>query len=228
MGKRIIFYIKYIFECLESIIYYNDLKCVLCGKELFEDEEKYLCDKCGKNIILCKNKYYVERKNMRIKFYSAAYYSRSVKEMIIKLKYKKDFLCGEALSDLMCNFIRQNDLKFDEITFVPMRKEEIKKRGYNQSEFLARRISKISKIPIKNYLFKKANTRDQIGLSGEMRWNNLENAFGVFDDNSIMNKRILLVDDVFTTGATGFYCARNMIFNGAKDVMVLTAAKSSI
>lgn len=226
MRKTIISYLKYLFECLESVIYYNDLKCVLCGEDV--SSEKYLCNNCIKNIKNCKDEYYVQRDNINIRFYCVAYYSRSIKEMIIRLKYRKDFLCGEALAGLMYDFIQKNNITFDEITFVPMRKQEIKRRGYNQSEFLARQISKNVNVSTKSYLIKKSKTKDQIGLNGEKRWDNLKNAFDVIDTCNVKNKKILLVDDVFTTGATGFYCARNMIINGAKDVIVLTVAKSSI
>lgn len=157
-----------------------------------------------------------------------AYYSKSIKEMIIRLKYKKDFLCAEALGNLMNDYIVKNNMEFDEITFVPMEKGDLKRRGYNQSKLLANEISKRINRPVKEYLEKNIKTNDQIGLNGKMRWDNLSNAFNVCNEKVVLNKKIILVDDVFTTGATGFYCAKNLISSGAKSVIVLTAAKSSI
>lgn len=226
MGRRIIFYIKYLLDCFFSVLYSADYKCVLCGEEVFD--EKLLCGSCFKNISLCKGEFYVEKENLCIKFYSVAYYSKSIKEMIIRLKYKRDFLCAEVLGNLMYNYIMKNNIKFDEITFVPMEKGDLKRRGYNQSKLLANELSKRIKLPVKEYLEKNSKTSDQIGLNGKMRWQNLSSAFTACNEKAILNRKIILVDDVFTTGATGFYCAKNLISNGAKSVIVLTAAKSSI
>ncbi|WP_242851414.1 ComF family protein [Clostridium sp. DMHC 10] len=193
-------------DCFFSVLYSRDYKCVLCGEKIFD--EKLLCNSCFKNISLCKNEFYIEKKNLRIKFYSVAYYSKSIKEMIIKLKYRRDFLCGEALGSLMYDFIMKNNIKFDEITFVPMEKNDLKRRGYNQSKLLAKEISKRTNLPVKEYLAKNKKTSDQIGLNGKMRWENLSKAFTTCNTKTIANKNLILVDDVFTTGATGFFCAK--------------------
>lgn len=226
MGKWIVQPVVYLIDCFTSLLYSSDLKCVLCGEELYE--ERYLCKKCENNINDCKNYSYVVKNNIRIKFYSVAYYSRTMKEMIIKLKYRKDFLCGEALGDLMYKFILKNNITFDEIVFIPMIREDLKVRGYNQSKLLAVEISKKVNLPVKNYLKKAKKTSDQIGLNSERRWENLQDSFEVVKASSIASKKLLLVDDVFTTGATGFYAASKLISSGAKSVIVLTAAKSSI
>lgn len=226
MERRIILYIKYLLDCFLCLLYSRDYKCVACGEDVFD--ENFLCSSCSKNISFCKGEFYVERENLRIKFYSVAYYSKIIKEMIIKLKYRRDFLCGEVLGQLMYDFIVKNNIEFDEITFVPMEKHDLKVRGYNQSELLAKEISKRTKSPVKEYLKKNKKTNDQIGLNGKMRWKNLSKAFAVCNEKKLDNKKIILIDDVFTTGATGFYCASNLIFSGAKSVIVLTVAKSSI
>lgn len=226
MGRRIIFYIKYLIDCFFSVLYSRDDKCIVCGEEM--SDENLLCNSCLNNISLCKSEFYVKKEDLQIKFYSLAYYSKSIKEMIIRLKYRRDFLCGEVLGTLMYDFIEKNNIKFDEITFVPMEKSDLKRRGYNQSKLLAEEISKRAKLPVKEYLKKSRKTSDQIGLNGKMRWENLSKAFAICNARTVENKKIILIDDVFTTGATGFYCASNLIFNGAKSVIVLTAAKSSI
>lgn len=226
MARRIVFYIRYLLDCFFSVLYSRDYKCAVCGEEVFD--ENFLCSTCSKNISLCKGEFYVKKENLRIKFYSVAYYSKIMKKMIIKLKYRRNFLCGEVLGKLMYDFIVENNIEFDEITFVPMEKHDLKVRGYNQSKLLAKEISKRINLPVKKYLKKNKKTNDQIGLNGKMRWKNLSQAFTICNEKNIKNKKIILIDDVFTTGATGFYCASNLIFSGAKSVIVLTAAKSSI
>lgn len=226
MARRIIYYTKYLIECFFSVLYSRDAKCIVCGEEI--PEEDFLCNSCFNNISLCKSEFYVKKEGLQIRFYSVAYYSKSIKEMIIRLKYKRDFLCAEVLGKLMYDFIEKNNIKFDEITFVPMEKGDLKRRGYNQSKLLAEEISKRAKLPVKEYLRKSRKTSDQIGLDGKRRWENLSKAFNICNEKGIANKKIILIDDVFTTGATGFYCASNLIFNRAKSVIVLTVAKSSI
>ena len=72
------------------------------------------------------------------------------------------------------------------------------------------------------------DTKDQIGLSGEERWNNMEKCFEIQESKFIKNKKILLVDDVITTGATAFHCAHNLKESGINDVCILTIAKSNV
>ncbi len=107
-------------------------------------------------------------------------------------------------------------------------KNLIKKRGYNQSEYLAKIISKNINVPIAHCLKKYMNTKDQIGLNGLERWLNVENSFKVYNEKCIKNKKVLLIDDVLTTGATSFYCANELKKRGAKEIFILTAAKSDV
>ena len=86
----------------------------------------------------------------------------------------------------------------------------------------------LDKQVLNDVLFKIGKTKNQASLGYNDRLKNLRDSFVVANKDVLKGKKILLVDDVFTTGATGFYCASNLIFNGAKSVIVLTAAKSSI
>lgn len=128
----------------------------------------------------------------------------------------------------MVRFIEKEGIKFDVVTFVPMTKRALKKRGYNQSKILAQIISEKFKIKIISPIVKTRETKDQIGLNAEQRWKNIESSFEIKDKKSIDSKVILLVDDVITTGATTYYCANSMLKSGAKEIIILTAAKSRI
>ena len=77
-------------------------------------------------------------------------------------------------------------------------------------------------------LDKIRETKDQIGLNEEMRWRNILGSYRLRSDKKIKNKKILLVDDVMTTGATTFCCAEELIKGEANCVIILTAAKSKI
>ncbi|AAK80795.1 ComF family protein [Clostridium acetobutylicum] len=226
MGKRIVNYLKYVFDAVISIIYYNDEKCAVCKKEIYDDEN--ICKECLNKVKFCDSRYFIEKNDISFEVYCTAYYSSVIREMIIKLKYRKDFLCGEVLAELMHKVLIEKNIQFDEIVFVPMTTHDLKKRGFNQSEFLASKLSSRVDKPLKNYIRKNLQTKDQIGLTDEMRWDNLKRSFSFYGPEKIKDKVVLLIHDVFTTGATAFFCSKELINNGAKKVIVLTVAKSSI
>lgn len=226
MGNEFIKNIKYLWECVLNVIYSDDGECVLCNEYVSDD--KSLCTKCESKIKLCRNYFEINEENFSVKCYSSAYYSDVIKELVIKLKYKSDFKAGEVLVEYMLDTIKNKNIKFDIITYVPSTKEAIKRRGYNQSKYLAKTIGYKTNTKILEFLMKNKDTRDQIGLNGEERWLNLKNSFECTNEKYLKNKTILLVDDVITTGATSFYCAKAMLRKGASNVIVLTCAKSRL
>ncbi|WP_326498369.1 ComF family protein [Clostridium brassicae] len=194
----------------------------------YVSENKILCTVCLGKIKKCRGCFEIHKENLNIKCYSATYYSYIIKRLILNLKYKSDFKAGEVLAKYMLETIENNKMKFDIITYVPLTKQSIKKRGYNQGRYLAKFIGDKTNKKVYRILKKCKQTKDQIGLSKEERWNNLKGSFQFINLKYFQNKNILIVDDVITTGATGFYCAKTLIKNGAKNVVILSAAKSSI
>jgi competence protein ComFC len=226
VGQRIIKYIKKILYCLASLIYSGDEQCVICN-EYSEDSEP-LCTSCRKKMRRCQEGFYIGTGDEKYFVWSVFYYSNIVKELIIRLKYKSDFICGEILAKYMLESVKDIGLQFDLIAYVPMTKRALKKRGYNQSEFLANYLARFLDIPVIGNLIKVMDTKDQIGLNGDERWNNMKNCFEVVESKNIKNKNILLIDDVVTTGATAFQCAQNLRKSGISKVYILTIAKSKV
>ena len=194
----------------------------------YNDTYGELCKKCLAKIKFCHGKYFNERHLSKYVCYSAAYYNSVIMELIIKLKYKGDFTCGDVLATLLVDVIDREKIDFDMIAFIPMNKLSYKNRGYNQSEYLAKMIGKLLNKKVINCLKKVIKTKDQIGLSGNLRWENLKDCFLFNKKKIIFNKKILLVDDVMTTGATSFYCAGLIEKYTDNEVIILTAAKSRI
>ena len=226
MGKRIIKYIKNIFYCLAGLIYSGDESCVICKG--YSQESEALCTICKDKLRACGESFYIGKCDEKYLAMSVFYYSNIIKELIIRLKYKSDFICGEILAKHMVEFIKNGELQFDLISFVPMTKKALKIRGYNQSEFLANYLSRFLNVKVTCNLIKTDDTKDQIGLSGEERWVNMEKCFKIEKNEFIKNKNILLIDDVITTGATAFQCAHTLKENGANNICVLTIAKSNV
>lgn len=225
MGRWIIKYIKYLLDCILSILYCRECKCIVCGAYV---EEINICGECRKKIKLCKDIMKIERANSKIICYSVSYYSNIMAKLILRLKYKSDFACADIIGSFMVKIIKENNIKFDGVTFVPMTKKAMRKRGYNQSRILAKVISEKFHVELIDCLDKVKETKDQIGLDGDSRWKNLSSSFKIKNSSIILNKNILIIDDVITTGATSYYCAQEILNNGAKKVNILTAAKTSI
>ncbi|MEW6066764.1 MAG: ComF family protein [Nitrospirota bacterium] len=115
----------------------------------------------------------------------------------------------------------------DGIVPVPLSIKGLRERGFNQSLLIARVIAKKKKFPLfMDILLKEKETPPQIGLSARERLLNLKGVFKV--KGNINGKRLLLIDDVMTTGATVTECSKVLMKGGAKEVIVLTLARSNI
>lgn len=212
-----------------------------------DGDNLYLCENCMSSIKLCKDSINMGNADRSFKCCSAAYYSGGMKELILRLKYKSDFTSGNCIAYFMKEVIAREKLSFDIIACVPSGQSSYKKRGYNQSHVLAVKLGKLMEAPVSNPLIKIRETKDQIGLDEASRWNNMNGSFKVrgthpisllsaagllsgtaITGSAVYNKKILLVDDVITTGATAFFCACALSDAGAEKVTILTAAKSRL
>lgn len=226
MGKRIFKSIKYIINSVLTLIYDDGEQCEVCG-QLFEGD-LMLCKSCYRSIEFCNSHFCLKRQENSIKILSSAYYNNIIKKLITNFKYGNSFSSGMILSQFMIKTYLQENINVDFITFVPIKPTSLKKRGFNQSEFLAKQIGLELDIPIISSLYIRKKLLEQKRLGQYDRWDNLSEAFGVKCNKNLTGKRILLVDDVVTTGATVFNCAMTLKKYGVLDIIVLTAAKSCI
>ena len=116
-------------------------------------------------------------------------------------------------------------LEFDQVTAVPLHWRRLWSRGFNQSAHLARGVARRIGVPYAKLLSRRRATPAQARLSGSARRRNLAGAFVARRRDSIRGQRILLIDDVFTTGSTVEQCARTLKRAGASQVTVLTLAR---
>jgi ComF family protein len=117
----------------------------------------------------------------------------------------------------------------DLILPVPLFWKKRLRRGFNQSALLAKRLARSYDISFSNsVLIKNRQTRDQVMLGKKERVVNLKGAFSVKRKAQIFQKRILLVDDVYTTGSTVDECSKVLIESGAQDVLIYTLARSVV
>lgn len=115
---------------------------------------------------------------------------------------------------------------FDVIIPVPLHIKRLRERGFNQSLLLARAVGRKNNIPVNPFGLKRIRwTEPQVNLSGKERKINVKGAFEFHGD--VKGKTVLLIDDVYTTGATVAECSKVLKKGGAKGVCVLTLARTS-
>ena len=215
MGKEIIKIIKIALEALLDIIYPYDNKCIICGVEGFLG----ICSKCKSEI---------KRVHQQEEIMAYGYYGGVLKKLILNLKYHKSFIAGKVLADLLCQIIIEKKLSIDCICYVPISKDSLKKRGFNQCSVLAKNISSILDIPVIDCLVKIKETKEQKLLGKEERVKNILGAFEIKNKEKLFKKNILLIDDVYTTGATINECKKNIEKCNINKIYLLTIAKSNI
>lgn len=160
--------------------------------------------------------------------YSACPYQGMIKESIQLLKYKGKLILTKQLSQIMIEFTQANGIlsNIDCLTFVPLHRTRLKEREFNQSQLLALKLAGHFKVPLLNNVLKRTRlTPPQTNLSKEERFKSLKGAFAVYQNREIKEKTIMLVDDVFTTGATVNECAKALTEGGAKQVDIFTLAR---
>lgn len=225
MVSRYLQVIKNIYESILTTIYSRGDRCILCN----EYSEESLCFKCKRDIKTIKIKTSIKEEEEEFLCYSLGYYSYTIKKLILALKFHKDFEAGFILAEYMSIFIKKELIKdIDFITYIPSSKESLKNRGFNQCLFLSKAISDNCGIPYLDLLERVHEVKDQIGLNDTKRWENIKGAFKVKRNREIRGKRILIIDDVITTGATVFYAARAIMELEPEKVSILTAAKSRV
>ena len=168
---------------------------------------------------------------------SAGVYDNVLMAAIHCLKYKEKIQLARPLGVLLfmafCRYWNKGDINL--IVSVPLHKRKLSSRGFNPSFFLVNEWALIVKslnralpaIPVAvDILVRKRWTESQTGLGRKERLQNIKNAFDVSDSSKVKGKNILLVDDVYTTGATANECAKVLMRAGAARVNVLTLARA--
>ena len=156
--------------------------------------------------------------------YSYGAYEGVLRELIHLLKYSGMQPLAGPLGALLALGLPR-DQRFDVIVPVPLHWRRAWDRGFNQSELLAREIARRCGVPARNLLRRRRWTQAQAGLSNTRRRANVTGAFRLRPRARVKGLRVLLVDDVMTTGATASACAAALKAGGAKSVSLLTLAR---
>ena len=152
-------------------------------------------------------------------------YDGPLRKLIQLFKYGKVHSLADPLGRIMSLGLPR-ERTYDVIVPMPMHWRRRLQRGFNQADLLARVLSRRIHVPVAAAVRRRKATPPQAGLTGSQRRLNMSGAFEVRDRNAIAGKRVLLIDDVLTTGATAGACAQVMKRSGAEFVAVLTVARA--
>ncbi|MBI9035628.1 MAG: ComF family protein [Bacteroidales bacterium] len=222
---------------LKDLIYllYPDV-CSCCGNSLVNQED-HICTNCL--IHLPKTNFHKYEDNPlnrifygRVPLFSAAsylHYSKKgrVQRLIHQFKYKGERELGQILGRYYGRELIESPLfnTCSGIIPVPLHENKLRKRGFNQSELIARGLSESMNIPvISDNLFRQSYTPTQTRKSKFERWKNVEETFVLKNPDALTNQHLLLVDDVITTGATIEACASSLLKVNNVNVSVISLA----
>ncbi len=154
-------------------------------------------------------------------------YDGVIKQAIHRFKYRGLTAMAPVLAGLLCHHLERFPTKADIVVAVPLHRDRLRERGYNQSELLAAEVARGLGLPLQNGVVERArHTRSQVGLGAVERHANVQGAFNC-NGKPLPESKVLLIDDVYTTGATLSDCARALKEAGARSVQALAVARGN-
>ena len=203
-------------------------KCILCGK-ILERDELDLCGKCRIDAPECpisKIKYpFIDQ------WTGLWYYEKDVRYSLLRYKFhnRRNYAAGYARL-LAMKLMKEERLDFDVLTWIPISEKRLRKRGFDQVQLLAERLAFELQIEAIPTLVKIRDNPKQSGIAGQaQRRANVLGAYQAAQPALFAGKRVLLLDDIITTGATASECARVLLTAGASEVQlaVIAAARQT-
>ena len=226
-----------------AVLYHYIIKKTMGIKDFFLDllfpkscfgcqrEGSYLCQDCLATLEVERTHQKYSPENLADLYFAIPYQKPLIKNLILHFKYEP--LIKELAKNLASLIIEHFQLLDNKPNFrdfilipVPLEKRRLKWRGFNQAEEIAKELSKFLNLEVlNNVLIKIKETLPQVELSDKERKENIKGAFEVKGRELIKNRKILLVDDIYTTGSTMAECSRVLKNAGAKKVIGIVIAR---
>ena len=211
-------------DCWPKIRLVSHPLCNCCGRPFFDaGGDDHYCAAC-----LARQPYFVRARAWGC-YPRDESLDHPLRRVVQKFKYGRRVSLGKPLGRLMVRGCEDYLKKcpMDLIVPVPLHPKRLRWRGFNQSLLLARQVSRLNGVPLDPFsLYRARETAPQTELAEDERRKNVRGAFAVREEKPLQEKSVLLVDDVYTSGATVNECSRVLIRAGAKEVTVLTLART--
>ena len=203
--------------------------CLLCRQFLNSRHQRQLCPQCLDSLSLNPTPFSRQAVSGTYAFeaaWSVCLYNEPAQKLLHAFKYNSKTSLHKTFVPLMIDFIDRYHIplqEFDLISPIPLHPVRLRERGYNQSALLSLALSKHYGVPhTENLLIRQKNTHTQTELGAKQRWTNMEGAFRIKNPSDVTGRTIILIDDLFTTGATLQSAAETLKAAGAARVCVLT------
>ncbi len=199
-------------------------RCALCGA--VAPSAGMVCPDCQREnpCVHAKKRIFVPEAGQTIVCKVPYEYNGKIRQSIIRFKFYGQLQSAAFFGMKVAEEFTENKDQFDLVTAVPVSAERLRQRGYNQSERIARVAAEKLEIPYKECLMKTADNKEQHKLEKKERKRNVQGVYSPIGQE-IVGKRILLVDDIVTTGATLCACAEVLFAGGAKEVCCTAVAE---
>lgn len=205
-------------------------KCILCRQSVAETEIGTggvgICKSCYDRIMKSRATDYYDTGGVIRRLFAPFEYQGDVRDAIFEFKFGGSYAYGDILAELVYDALPPYYLysDYDIIVPVPLHPKRFNERGYNQAELLANGLSARLGVPaVTDALFRKRNTMHQMMLTRSLRERNVSGAFYAVAEE-VSGRRILLVDDIYTAGATARACAKELLDKGAKEVSAIVVS----
>lgn len=203
--------------------------CLLCRQFLNSRHQRQLCTKCLDSLEFNPTPWRRQTTNGAYAFdhaWSVCLYNEPAQKLLHAFKYNAKTSLRKTFVPLMTDFIDRHCLplqKFDLMAPIPLHPVRLRERGYNQSALLSLALSRhYGILHTENLLIRQKKTQTQTQLGLKQRWTNMEGAFRIKSPSDVEGKSVVLVDDLYTTGATLHSAAQTLKTTGAAQVGVLT------
>ena len=198
-------------DCQRRVLQIKKPFCEKCG---IPTKGAHTCEKCLSN----PPAYRMMR--------SWAVFDSPVQNALHTIKYRRNIGLGESFAAQMAEFFRSLEWQVDVLMPVPLGKNRLKERGYNQVALVARPLAYEAGLDYNpGAIWKARETRSQVGLSISQRRENVDGAYQA-DARTVKHKSVVLMDDVATTGSTILACTDALLSAGAKEVYAITIARA--
>ncbi len=234
------------FKKVDGVLFPANIKCLGCGIDLPEKRDIEICDDClkllepiteNKCCTLCGTSLkmanlcpHCKENKREFNIARSAYrYNEFMAGLIKRYKYNNQpYMCA-TFAHMLSQKYKEIGFDVDCVIPVPISKQRKRQRGYNQSELIAKIFAEENHLPlILDVLLKDKETEHQADLNYEDRQKNIVGSFKVKNKQKIAGKNVLIIDDVFTTGATTSACAKVLKKAKVQSVSVLCVASTSI
>ena len=208
----------------EVLEFFFPSRCIFCRR--WKGKFVRFCDGCRRSLPYARGASAEQQFPHLARCLSPLYYEDSVRDSLLRYKFGGQSGYARVYGELLADCLKEHPGTYDCVAWVPLSRKRLRRRGYDQAELLAREVGARMDLPVRGLLLKRRHTRAQSATgNGEKRRANIAGAYKVREGETVQGLRILLVDDIVTTGSTLSECAKTLRAAGAAAVTGLSLAR---